>query len=73
MTAPTTGARGFVAAMTAGGTSRDVAIELERRIEVIEAQERDDEGRHPWSGREIGIYLLVTVAAVAAGVVVLAL
>ncbi|GAB3045608.1 hypothetical protein [Sediminivirga luteola] len=52
----------FIAAMTGAGMERPVAEELERRIRIVEEDEAGDEARQPLSGRELGGYVLVTVA-----------
>lgn len=70
--APGTSA-GFTEAMTAAGTPYEVARELERRIEVIETDESGDASREPWTGGELLGYVLVSVAAVAVGVLVVLL
>lgn len=51
----------FIAAMTGAGVERPVAEELERRIRIVEEDEAGDEARQPLSGRELGVYVLVTV------------
>lgn len=70
--AGTTGVE-FERAMIAGGTEPTVAEELERRIRVIESEERDDDSRRPFTGVELALYVGVTVVAVIIGAVMVAL
>lgn len=70
--AGTTGVE-FERAMIAGGTEPAVASELERRIAVIESEEKDDASRLPLIGAELAVYVGVTVAAVAIGAVMVIL
>lgn len=58
----------FERRLVAAGTDAAVAAELERRIEIIEQQERDDASRRPMSGAEIAGYVAATVAAVVLGI-----
>ncbi|MDJ0333834.1 hypothetical protein QMG83_01205 [Salinibacterium sp. G-O1] len=63
----------FQSQLIESGMQPAVAAELERRIGVIEREEFDDESRRPLSGREIAVYVGVTVLAVAIGALVVAL
>lgn len=63
----------FTSALIAGGMPAEVAEELERRIEIVEHDEADDPSRQPWTARELVGYVLVSVAAVALGILVVAL
>lgn len=63
----------FPRAMVDAGTDPAVAAELERRIEIIERDEAADESRRPFSGREIALYVGVSVVAVIVGAVMVAL
>ncbi|WP_413317161.1 hypothetical protein AA0Z99_10630 [Agrococcus sp. 1P02AA] len=71
----TDGARAaaFEREMIAAGTDPAVAAELERRIQVVERDELHDASRQPFSGRELIVYVAVSVAAVVVGIVVVAL
>lgn len=71
--APGDVAERFQHEMTAAGTDPAVAAELERRIEIIERDEAADESRRPFSGREISLYVGVSVVAVIIGAVMVAL
>ncbi|KQV26457.1 MULTISPECIES: hypothetical protein [unclassified Microcella] len=64
---------GFQAAMVDGGTEPAVAAELERRIRVIEHDEAQDESRRPMSGRELAVYVAVSVVVVVLGLLVVIL
>lgn len=59
--------------MIAAGMLPAVAAELERRIEVVEHDERDDASRLPFTPRELAVYVAVTVLAVLIGVLLVAL
>ncbi|RZU62281.1 hypothetical protein [Zhihengliuella halotolerans] len=63
----------FVDRMVAGGTPRPVAVELERRIEIIDSAENSHDGRGVLTPRELALYVGVTVAACLIGVAVMAL
>ncbi|MCH1883939.1 hypothetical protein [Agrococcus sp. ARC_14] len=63
----------FERAMIAAGKDPAVAAELERRIQIVERDERDDASRLPLSPREITVYLAVTVVAVVIGILVVVL
>lgn len=63
-------ATAFERALVAGGTDARIAQELERRIAVIEAEEMDGPSRRPMTGREIAVYVGVSVVAVIVGLVV---
>lgn len=65
--------RYFEQTMIEAGTEPAVAAELERRIEIIERDERDDPSRLPLSGREVLGYVGVTVLAVVIGAVLVIL
>lgn len=66
-------ASSFEREMIAAGKDPAVAAELERRIQVVEHEERDDASRQAFSGREMAVYIAVTVAAVVIGAVVVIL
>lgn len=66
-------ASSFEREMIAAGKEPAVAAELERRIRIVERDERDDASRLPLTGREIATYVSVTVAAVAVGILVVIL
>lgn len=66
-------ASSFEREMIAAGKDPAVAAELERRIQVVEHEERDDASRQPFSAREMAVYVAVTVAAVVIGAVVVIL
>lgn len=63
----------FVDRMAAGGTPRAVAVELERRIEIIESTETAHDGRGVLTPRELAVYVGATVAACLLGLAVMAL
>jgi hypothetical protein len=63
----------FERSLVDGGTDPAVAAELERRIRIVEHDERDDASRSPLSGRELLGYVGVTVAAVVIGILVVIL
>lgn len=63
----------FTSSMVKAGTELVVATELERRIEIIEHEEMGDPSRMLLSGREIAVYIGVTVLAVVIGALVVAL
>lgn len=71
-TAPAKGSR-FHSAMVDGGTEPAVAAELERRIRIIENEEAQDESRRPMSGRELAVYVAVSVVAVVLGLLLVIL
>ncbi|WP_347754768.1 hypothetical protein [Agrococcus sp. ProA11] len=66
-------ASSFEREMIAAGQEPAVATELERRIRVVERDERDDDSRLPLTVRELALYVSVTVAAVAVGILVVIL
>ena len=66
-------ASSFEREMIAAGTDPAVAAELERRIETIERDELSDESRKPFTARELGVYVAVSVVAVAIGALVVLL
>lgn len=55
------------------GMSTDVANELERRIEIIESSEVNDESRRPLAAGELFGYIAVAAAACLLGLLVVAL
>ncbi|MCO1339370.1 hypothetical protein BJH93_10780 [Kocuria polaris] len=59
--------------MASGGTPRPVAVELERRIEIIESAENSHDARGILTARELSLYVGVTVAACLIGMAVMAL
>ncbi|MGM1028984.1 MAG: hypothetical protein ACQEWM_03815 [Actinomycetota bacterium] len=63
----------FEREMIAAGTDPAVAAELERRIEIVEREELHDESRKPFSGRELAVYVAVSVVAVVIGALVVLL
>ncbi|WP_026373095.1 hypothetical protein [Agrococcus lahaulensis] len=63
----------FERTLADGGTDPAVAAELERRIRIVEHDERDDASRLPMSARELVGYVGVSIAAVALGIVVVIL
>lgn len=73
--APTDQARGaaFEREMIAAGKDPAVAAELERRIAIVERDELHDASRQPFSGRELAIYVAVSVTAVVVGILAVAL
>ncbi|MET4098576.1 hypothetical protein ABIB37_000813 [Agrococcus sp. UYP10] len=63
----------FERTLVAGGTDPAVAAELERRIQIVEHDERDEPSRLPMTGREIAVYVGVSVVAVVIGLLVVVL
>lgn len=63
----------FERTLVEGGTDPAVAAELERRIRIVENDERDEPSRLPISAREIAVYVGVSVAAVVIGLLVVVL
>lgn len=63
----------FLQSMVGAGTDPAVAAELERRIQIVEGEEADDDSRSPLSAREIGVFVAVTVLTVVIGLVVVIL
>lgn len=63
----------FVDRMVAGGTPPAVAVELERRIEIIDSTENSHDGRGGLTPRELTLYVGVTIAACLIGMAVIAL
>ena len=66
-------ASSFEREMIAAGKDPAVAAELERRIQAVEHEERDDASREAFSARELAVYVGVTVLAVVIGAVVVIL
>lgn len=66
-------ASAFERELIAAGKEPAVAAELERRIQIIERDELRDESRQPFSGREIVVYVAVSVVAVVIGALVVML
>lgn len=63
----------FQRSMVAAGTDPAVAAEIERRIDIIEGDEANDESRRALSNLEIGVFVAVTVLTIAFGLVVVIL
>lgn len=63
----------FEREMIDAGKDPAVAVELERRIAVIERDELHDASRQAFSVRELSVYVAVTVVAVLVGILVVAL
>ncbi len=66
-------ASSFERDMIAAGKDPAVAAELERRIQIVEREELHDESRQRFSGREMAVYVAVSVVAVVIGVVMVIL
>ena len=70
---PAVARESFPASLIEAGVDPAVAEEIERRIEIVETVETDDESRRALSGREIVVFTLVTALIVGVGLVVVVL
>lgn len=70
---PAAARESFPASLVEAGIDPAVAEEIERRIEIVETVEADDESRRALSGREIAVFTLATALIVGVGLVLVVL